>query len=252
MPTGMPTSPTWSAFTATKLPTSRRRDAVTCSSTTPPCPATATWRRGRASRPRGEDPDELTDAYVGLINAAIAERPAGMLVGLHMCRGNFKGAWMAEGGYEPIAERVFAGLDVDVLQLEYDTPRAGDFAPLRFLPPDKTAVLGLISTKTPGAGGRRLRQAPHRRGRPPRAARTPRPRPAMRLLVRRRRRPADRFRRHPPKTRARPPDRRRSLGHRLTPLTKRALPSSPLALMMILIINNIMRARLERCWSLTA
>ncbi len=100
-------------------------------------------------RARGEDPDALTDAYVGLINAAVAERPAGMLVGLHMCRGNFKGAWMAEGGYEPIAERVFQGLDVDILQLEYDTPRAGDFAPLRFLPAGKTAVLGLVSTKTP-------------------------------------------------------------------------------------------------------
>ncbi len=112
-----------------------------------PCNCDETAREGVAAR--GEDPDELTDAYVDLINAAVAERPAGMLVGLHMCRGNFKGAWMAEGGYEPIAERVFAGLDVDILQLEYDTPRAGDFAPLRFLPKGKTAVLGLISTKTP-------------------------------------------------------------------------------------------------------
>ena len=112
-----------------------------------PCNCDDTAREGVAAR--GEDPDELTDAYVDLINAAVAERPAGMLVGLHMCRGNFKGAWMAEGGYEPIAERVLAGLDVDILQLEYDTPRAGDFAPLRFLPKGKTAVLGLISTKTP-------------------------------------------------------------------------------------------------------
>ena len=112
-----------------------------------PCNCDDTAREGVAAR--GEDPDELTDAYVDLINAAVAERPAGMLVGLHMCRGNFKGAWMAEGGYGPIAERVFAGLDVDILQLEYDTPRAGDFAPLRFLPKGKTAVLGLISTKTP-------------------------------------------------------------------------------------------------------
>ena len=100
-------------------------------------------------RARGEDPDALTEAYVALINAAVAERPPGMTVGLHMCRGNFKGAWMAEGGYGPIAERAFQGLDVDVLLLEYDTPRAGDFAPLRFLPAGKTAVLGLVSTKTP-------------------------------------------------------------------------------------------------------
>ncbi len=102
-----------------------------------------------AVRERGEDPDELTAAYVGLINDALAGRPAGMTVGLHMCRGNLKGAWMAEGGYEPIAERLFGGLDVDAYFLEYDTPRAGDFAPLRHLPADKVAVLGLISTKSP-------------------------------------------------------------------------------------------------------
>ncbi|MCZ6524062.1 MAG: 5-methyltetrahydropteroyltriglutamate--homocysteine S-methyltransferase [Alphaproteobacteria bacterium] len=105
---------------------------------------------GRAAvRARGEDPDELTAAYVDLINRAIADRPAGMTVGLHTCRGNLKGAWMAEGGYEPIAERLFNGLDVDAFFLEYDSPRAGDFAPLRHLPAGKTAVLGLISTKTP-------------------------------------------------------------------------------------------------------
>jgi 5-methyltetrahydropteroyltriglutamate--homocysteine methyltransferase len=102
-----------------------------------------------AVRERGEDPDELTDAYIRLINDALAGRPAGMTVALHMCRGNLKGAWMAEGGYEPIAERLFGGLDVDAFFMEYDTPRAGDFAPLRHLPVDKSAVLGLISTKTP-------------------------------------------------------------------------------------------------------
>ena len=72
-----------------------------------------------------------------------------MTVGLHMCRGNLKGAWMAEGGYEPIAERMFGLLDVDAYFMEYDTPRAGDFTPLRHMPADKTVVLGLISTKTP-------------------------------------------------------------------------------------------------------
>lgn len=111
------------------------------------CNCDAAARAGVAAR--GEDPDELTAAYVGLINAALAGRPAGMTIGLHMCRGNFKGRWMAEGGYEPIAERVFAELDVDVLLLEYDSERAGDFAPLRFLPASKTALLGLVSTKTP-------------------------------------------------------------------------------------------------------
>jgi len=98
---------------------------------------------------RGEDPDRLIERYVRLINDAIAERPKGMRVATHMCRGNLKGAWMAEGGYEPIAERMFGALDVDGFLLEYDTPRAGDFEPLRFVPKGKRVVLGLISTKTP-------------------------------------------------------------------------------------------------------
>ena len=97
---------------------------------------------------RGEDPDELTDAYVQLINACVGERRDDTFAGLHMCRGNLKTMWMAEGGYEPIAERLFGGLDVDAFFLEYDSERAGDFRPLRFLPPGKTAVLGLVSTKT--------------------------------------------------------------------------------------------------------
>jgi len=72
-----------------------------------------------------------------------------MRLGMHMCRGNFKGKWLAEGGYDAIAERVFNEVAVDVLFLEYDTPRAGDFAPLRFVPKEKGVVLGLVSSKTP-------------------------------------------------------------------------------------------------------
>lgn len=102
-----------------------------------------------AVRDRGEDPDALTDAYVWLINDAISSRPSTMTVGMHMCRGNLKGMWMAEGGYEPIAEKIFNGLAIDAFFMEYDTARAGDFAPLRHLPEGKTAVLGLVSTKTP-------------------------------------------------------------------------------------------------------
>jgi 5-methyltetrahydropteroyltriglutamate--homocysteine methyltransferase len=98
---------------------------------------------------RGEDPDELTRIYAKLINEAIAQRPANMTVGMHLCRGNLKGAWMAEGGYEPIAEVLFNRIDVDGYFLEYDTDRAGDFKPLRFVPKGKTVVLGLVSTKTP-------------------------------------------------------------------------------------------------------
>jgi methionine synthase II (cobalamin-independent) len=100
-------------------------------------------------RHRGEDPRGLVAIYVRLINGAIRQRPADMLVGLHLCRGNFKGAWMAEGGYGFIAEELFNAIDVDAYFLEYDTPRAGDFGPLRAVPKTKTVVLGLVSTKTP-------------------------------------------------------------------------------------------------------
>lgn len=98
---------------------------------------------------RGEDPDRLTRRYVDLFNAAVAGRPDDMTIGVHMCRGNLKGAWMAQGGYEPVAEAAFGGMNADVFLLEYDTPRAGDFEPLRFVPKGKIAALGLVSTKTP-------------------------------------------------------------------------------------------------------
>ena len=104
----------------------------------------------RASvRKRGEDPDALTARYVRLLNDAIRERPKGMTIGVHMCRGNLKGTWMAEGGYEPIAEQLFNEAEVDAFFLEFDTPRAGDFTPLRHLPKSKSVVLGLVSSKTP-------------------------------------------------------------------------------------------------------
>ena len=100
-------------------------------------------------RARGEDPDALTARYVRLANDALSACPPGMAKAVHMCRGNLRGAWMAEGGYEPIAERVFNDLAVDAFLLEFDSPRAGDFRPLRFVPKGKTVVLGLISTKVP-------------------------------------------------------------------------------------------------------
>jgi 5-methyltetrahydropteroyltriglutamate--homocysteine methyltransferase len=99
------------------------------------------------ARQRGDDPDELPRRYARLINAAIADRPEGMRVCIHLCRGNFKSAWAAEGGYEPVAEVLFNDLKVDGYFLEYDDARSGDFAPLRFVPKDRTVVLGLISTK---------------------------------------------------------------------------------------------------------
>jgi len=98
---------------------------------------------------RGENADELTERYVRLINECISKKPKEMMVATHLCRGNLKGAWMAEGGYEPIADALFNRLNVGIYCLEYDTERAGDFAPLRFLPKGKRVILGLVSTKTP-------------------------------------------------------------------------------------------------------
>ncbi len=96
----------------------------------------------------GEDPEALPTQYARLINACIAGRPSGMTVTMHLCRGNFQGAWMAEGDYEPVAEILFNAIEVDGYFLEYDSVRAGGFAPLRFVPPDKTVVLGLVTSKS--------------------------------------------------------------------------------------------------------
>jgi len=95
----------------------------------------------------GQDPDRLVDLYVDAINQAVEERPSGLRIGVHMCRGNFKGLYLSAGGYDSVAEKLFAGAHVDHFLLEYDTPRAGDFAPLRFVPKHKGVVLGLVSSK---------------------------------------------------------------------------------------------------------
>ncbi|MDP6566576.1 MAG: 5-methyltetrahydropteroyltriglutamate--homocysteine S-methyltransferase [Alphaproteobacteria bacterium] len=95
----------------------------------------------------GSDPDDLMAMYIEAINDAVGQRPAGMTCGLHLCRGNFKGKYLSEGGYEPVAERMFNDLAVDAFFLEYDTARAGDFSPLRLVPADKRVVLGLVSSK---------------------------------------------------------------------------------------------------------
>lgn len=97
-------------------------------------------------RERGENPDELIDDYIDAINDAVRERPAGMTICVHLCRGN-QGHGQASGGYDSVAERLLQITNVDGFFLEYDTDRAGSFAPLRYLPKDKAAVLGLISTK---------------------------------------------------------------------------------------------------------
>ena len=101
------------------------------------------------ARSEGYDPEALVDLYIDAINRVIADRPVDLTVAMHLCRGNSGQLWMGDGGYAPIAERVFKHCEVDAFLLEYDSPRAGDFAPLRYLPDNKRAYLGLISTKKP-------------------------------------------------------------------------------------------------------
>jgi 5-methyltetrahydropteroyltriglutamate--homocysteine methyltransferase len=97
----------------------------------------------------GEDPDRLVDLYIGAINEAVKNRPSQITVGVHVCRGNYKGMYLSEGGYGSVAEKLFSRTDVNHFLLEFDTPRAGGFAPLRYVPKDKGVVLGLVSSKTP-------------------------------------------------------------------------------------------------------
>lgn len=99
-------------------------------------------------RDRGDDPDRLPGIYAGMINAAVAGKPDGMRITMHLCRGNFRSSWIAQGGYEPVAEILFNTIEVDGYFMEYDTDRAGGFEPLRFVPKDKHVVLGLVTSKT--------------------------------------------------------------------------------------------------------
>ena len=96
---------------------------------------------------RGEDAEHLHLRYIGQVNAALAGKPAGLAVTTHLCRGNFRSSWAASGGYDFVAEALFSELAVDGFFLEFDDERSGGFAPLRFVPPGKMVVLGLVTTK---------------------------------------------------------------------------------------------------------
>jgi 5-methyltetrahydropteroyltriglutamate--homocysteine methyltransferase len=100
-----------------------------------------------AARQRGDDPNELPHRYAGFINKVVAHKPAGMTLAMHLCRGNFKSTFAAQGNYEPVAEALLAEMNLDAYFLEYDDDRSGDFRPLRFLPKGKVVVLGLVTTK---------------------------------------------------------------------------------------------------------
>jgi 5-methyltetrahydropteroyltriglutamate--homocysteine methyltransferase len=101
------------------------------------------------AKKRGEDVDRLPGIYAQVINTALKSKPADMVITTHVCRGNFRSTWISEGGYEPVAERLLAGIDYDGYFLEYDTERAGGLEPLRFLPKGKTrVVVGLVTSKS--------------------------------------------------------------------------------------------------------
>jgi 5-methyltetrahydropteroyltriglutamate--homocysteine methyltransferase len=102
-----------------------------------------------ALRRRGDDPKAIIDTYAGVLNRIAAGAPAGVTLGLHMCRGNNRGKWMGSGGYEYVSEVVFRHVNIPNFFVEYDTERAGDFRPLRHVPKGKRVILGLVSTKTP-------------------------------------------------------------------------------------------------------
>jgi len=98
-------------------------------------------------RERGDDPDKLLYVYADLVNAACSGRTPGMTITMHLCRGNFRSTWMAQGGYERVADILFNKMNADAYFMEYDTERAGGFEPLRFLPKNKQVVLGIVTSK---------------------------------------------------------------------------------------------------------
>ena len=100
-----------------------------------------------AARGRGDDPNELPYRYAKFINLVVAQKPAGMTLAMHLCRGNFKSTHAASGNYEPVAEALLKEMNLDAYFMEYDDDRSGDFKPLRYLPKGKTVVLGLVTTK---------------------------------------------------------------------------------------------------------
>jgi 5-methyltetrahydropteroyltriglutamate--homocysteine methyltransferase len=104
-------------------------------------------RMREAARQRGDDPNELPYRYAAFINKVVAQKPAGMTLAIHLCRGNFRSTHAAAGNYEPVAEALLSQMQLDAYFLEYDDERSGDFRPLRFLPAGKTVVLGLVTTK---------------------------------------------------------------------------------------------------------
>ena len=132
---------------------------------------------------RGEDAEHQHETYIRSINRALRDKPAGMTVTTHMCRGNFRSSWVAQGGYDFVADALFNELNVDGYFMEFDDERSGGFAPLRFVPKGKYVVLGLVTSKKGRAGSQGRHQAPDRGGHQVRGHRPAVPVPAVRLLL---------------------------------------------------------------------
>ncbi len=130
-----------------KCPRSPMPDAAMCRWTIPISPICAMTNSAQPPRRAGWTRTRPPANMPRLINESFASAPADMIKAIHLCRGNFRSSWAAEGGYEPVAEIMLNELDIDAFFLEYDDPRSGDFAPLRYLPKGKTVVLGLVTTK---------------------------------------------------------------------------------------------------------
>ena len=146
-------TPTWTSSGAISRPHIARRSAgsassaaPTCSWTTPASPISTTRSSASSSQASAATPSTSTE-YIRHVNEALADRPPGMAVTTHTCRGNFRSSWVAEGGYDFVAEPLFSELQVDGFFLEYDDERSGGFEPLRFVPKEKLVVLGLVTTK---------------------------------------------------------------------------------------------------------
>jgi 5-methyltetrahydropteroyltriglutamate--homocysteine methyltransferase len=135
--------------TARRSRLSRRQAAPISRWTTSPSPISATRKIRANCVKNGDDPEKLPATYSQTIKESLRDKPRDMVVAMHTCRGNFKSAWVAEGGYEPVAEAMFAS-GVDAFFMEFDSARAGGFEPLRFLPKGKKVVLGLVPRKLPG------------------------------------------------------------------------------------------------------
>ncbi len=134
-------------------------------------------------RARGEDPDEVLALSVKLIQATLRDRPKDLVVCTHLCRGNFRSSWRAQGGYEKVAEAIFNQMPYDGFFLEFDDARSGDFSPLRHAPKHVRVVLGLVTTKIGRARAEGRPEASPRRGVEVHRARPALREPAVRLLL---------------------------------------------------------------------